>query len=189
MRFIMCNSISTILYTKLFGKYVGHDEFNNKFYESRFGASWLQRTFHRKRRWALYSNKNIGRQDGSMLSNTWFNWLHHRTDIIPENVSSAEIKNFEKSGEQNNNFFWTLLNIPNMTGTKNAYYPPHYNEMRDARWIVKGENDNKACVGDVAHAENQEVLVEGDAGGDNDNDDTTTNVIDGAYQAWKPNNR
>lgn len=95
------NSLGLKIFTLLFGKLVGKDEYNNKYYQT---WSW-KRDFGRARRWVVYN----GDPEPSKVPHKWFNWLHYQTDETPSN--------------SNNTHNWQRAHEPNLTGTRNAYFP------------------------------------------------------------------
>lgn len=94
-------NLSTWLYTKLFGRFVGSDPFGNAYYENKKP----NRSFGRKGRWVIYK----GEAEPSKVPAYWFNWLHFQTDEKPTNQSKE--------------YAWEQEHTPNLTGTKHAYYP------------------------------------------------------------------
>jgi NADH:ubiquinone oxidoreductase subunit len=95
----MC--VSTWLYTKIFGKLIGRDEFGNSYYESIFG-----RDFGRKNRWVYYK----GLAEGSKVPAEWFRWLHYQEDA---GLSLGKAVQYR----------WKKQHLPNLTGTKHSYHP------------------------------------------------------------------
>lgn len=69
-------SVLLYIYTKMFGKFIGYDEFGNRYYSN----NKRQRTTHRECRWVIY-HKNTD------PTNKWFSWLHHQSDIPPTSSS------------------------------------------------------------------------------------------------------
>ena len=63
-------TLGTRIYTFLKGKKVGIDEKGNKFYVHRK---------NNKKRWIIYN----GLMDASKVPALWHDWLHYRTDEIP----------------------------------------------------------------------------------------------------------
>ena len=61
-------TFGTFLKTLFFGKFVGKDEFGNKYYRNK-----------EDQRWVIYS-KNI---EATNITTDWFLWIHHTTDKIP----------------------------------------------------------------------------------------------------------
>ena len=53
----------------IFGKYVGSDEFGNKYYRSK-----------KDERWVVYA-KNI---EATKITSDWYLWMHHTIDKIPD---------------------------------------------------------------------------------------------------------
>ena len=62
-------TFGTFLKTLFFGKYVGKDEFGNKYYKSK-----------KDERWVIYSS-NI---EATKITSEWFMWMHHTVDKIPQ---------------------------------------------------------------------------------------------------------
>ena len=88
-------TIGTFIYTLFTGKFVGRDEFGNKYYSNSKG-----------KRWVIYAN----RVESSKIPPEWHLWIHH----LVKNKPSDEI----------NNFSWQKKYEENLTGTKRAYKPP-----------------------------------------------------------------
>ena len=61
-------TFGTFLKTLFTGKYVGHDQFGNKYYKNK-----------RNERWVIYSS-NV---EATKITTDWYLWMHHTTDIIP----------------------------------------------------------------------------------------------------------
>jgi NADH:ubiquinone oxidoreductase subunit len=87
-------TVGTFIYTFLTGKFLGKDEFGNKYYSNSKG-----------KRWVIYSN-NI---ESSKIPPEWHSWIH----FISRNPPINEEKKF----------FWQKPYQENLTGTKNAYKP------------------------------------------------------------------
>jgi len=87
-------TFGTFLKTLFFGKFVGKDEYGNKYYKNK-----------KNDRWVIYS-KNI---DASKITSDWFLWIHHTINEPP-------------IGEQKK-FSWQKKHSENLTGTKKAYKP------------------------------------------------------------------
>lgn len=103
----------------------GVDRFGNKYYEN---------TSHQegRHRWVMY-NLNQPREDvdASTVPPEWHPWLHHTTDKVPTEESTASSK-------------WIKPHQPNKTFTKNRYVPPgsiHRDNPREYRmyekWVPK----------------------------------------------------
>ena len=88
-------TLGTFLYTIFFGKFVGEDEFGNKYYQNK-----------KDNRWVVYN----GEINASKITSDWFSWMHHTTDKIPSN-------------KKENKFFWQKPHKDNKTGSKKAYKP------------------------------------------------------------------
>ncbi len=87
-------TFGTFLYTLFTGKYVGEDEFGNKYY-----------TNSKKKRWVVYNSK----VESSKIPPKWHLWIHHMTNNKP----NEDVKEFE----------WQIPHKENLTGTKNAFKP------------------------------------------------------------------
>ena len=87
-------TFGTFLKTLFFGKYVGSDEYGNKYYKSK-----------KNERWVIYS-KNI---EATKITSDWYLWIHHTIDKIPDNKEAK--------------FFWQKKHLENQTGTSNRFKP------------------------------------------------------------------
>ena len=87
-------TIGTFIYTTLYGKFVGKDEFGNKYYSSR-----------KNKRWVIYKD-NI---ESSKIPAEWHLWIH----FLTRNVPSDNIKKYP----------WQKQHQENLTGTKESYKP------------------------------------------------------------------
>lgn len=99
----------TWLYTKIFGEFVGDDEFGNRYYrvKKRIDEK-VGRTSERDRRWVVYK----GAAEPSKVPPYWHAWLHYFSDKPPR----------EKDKEKR--YKWEKGHLPNLTGTEMAYRPP-----------------------------------------------------------------
>ena len=88
-------TFGTFLKTLFFGKFVGSDQYGNKYYKSK----------NNDERWVVYSS-NI---EATKITSDWYLWIHHTIDKIPENKISK--------------FSWQKKHLENQTGTKNSYKP------------------------------------------------------------------
>jgi len=86
----------TLVTTWVSGRFVGEDEFGNRYYQNRA----------RTRRWVLYN----GLVEASCVPPDWHGWLHF-TFKEPPTVAPFKVKPWEKSY------------VPNMTGTERAHRP------------------------------------------------------------------
>lgn len=111
------NSIIIRLITFFTGIYVGHDSFGNRYYEGR-----VARRYNKKRRWVIFK----GEVEASKITPVWFNWLHYQTDVLPTVDKHKYVH------------AWRKQYLPNLTGTKHAYYPPgHILSNQDKHRSVK----------------------------------------------------
>jgi len=97
------SNIQIIIHTMLKGKYVGTDQFGNKYYKAK-----PRKGYNYERRWIIYRSE----VDASMVPPEWHGWLHNQTDNIPD-------------VENNNSHYkkWIKRHMPNMSGTEKAYVP------------------------------------------------------------------
>ena len=86
-------TFGTLLKTFFTGKFVGKDEFGNKYYRNKDDE-----------RWVIYSTEI----DASKITSSWFLWMHHTTDKIPNDK-------LEKK------YDWQKKHSENKTGTKEKY--------------------------------------------------------------------
>ena len=89
-------TVGTFIYTIFFGKFVGKDEFGNKYYENR----------KNQKRWVIYN----GEINASKITSDWYSWMHHIKDNNPID-------------KKINKHPWQKSHIENKTGTKEAYKP------------------------------------------------------------------
>ncbi len=87
-------TFGTFLKTLFSGKFVGKDEFGNKYYKNTSDE-----------RWVIYSKK----VEATRISSDWFMWMHHTTDKIP-------LLNEKK-------YTWQKKHLENKTGSKHAHKP------------------------------------------------------------------
>ena len=88
------NTFGTFLKTLLSGKYVGRDEFGNKYYKNK-----------KDERWVIYK----GDIEATKITSDWFLWIHHTVNEIPS--KSVKKYNWQKSHSQN------------LSGSNKAYKP------------------------------------------------------------------
>ena len=84
-----------------FGKYVGCDEYGNRYYKSK-----------KDERWVIYS-KNI---EATKITSDWYLWIHHTIDKIPDKKISK--------------FNWQKKHLENQTGTSNSFKPAKNNKKK-----------------------------------------------------------
>jgi len=87
-------TIGTFIYTLFTGKYVGKDQFGNKYYSN-----------SKEKRWVIYKDK----VESSRIPPEWHLWIHFL------------VKN--KPNSNANKFPWQKEYEENLTGTKRAYKP------------------------------------------------------------------
>ena len=87
-------TFDTFLKTLFFGKYVGSDEYGNKYYQSK-----------KKQRWVIYA-KNV---EATKITSEWYLWMHHTIDKIPD--------------KKDKKYSWQKKHSENLTGTKDGHKP------------------------------------------------------------------
>ncbi len=87
-------TFGTFLKTLFFGKYVGSDQYGNKYYCSK-----------KNERWVVYAN-NI---EATKITSEWYLWMHHTIDKAP---SPSE-----------NKYSWQKKHLENQTGSNNSFKP------------------------------------------------------------------
>ena len=87
-------TIGTFLKTLFLGKYVGKDEFGNKYYKS-----------NRDERWVIYANDI----EATKITSDWYLWIHHTIDNIPN--------------YKDKKYSWQKKHSENKTGTSASYKP------------------------------------------------------------------
>tara|TARA_B110000261_G_C12810590_1_gene248159 strand:+ start:155 stop:508 length:354 start_codon:yes stop_codon:yes gene_type:complete len=92
----MLNNIGTLLSTKMFGRNIGKDDFNNTYYVSRNKKI--------KKRWVIYFQNN----DASSIPPEWQAWLTYTSDELPNNNTLK--------------YKWQIAHKANLTGLSNLYY-------------------------------------------------------------------
>jgi NADH:ubiquinone oxidoreductase subunit len=106
---------STSLFTRRMGNRVGVDELGNVYFESKKPVSG------QVRRWVIYQGPN----DASRVPPAWFGWLHHQTDIVPDDLPTPKP--------------WVREPLPNLTGTGEAYRPQGALERGGVRAAATGD--------------------------------------------------
>ena len=89
-------TIGTRIYTFFYGKFVGEDEFGNKYYQN----------LKRKKRWVIYK----GEIEATKIPVEWYSWMHF-------------IKNKIEDSHKLEKYQWQKNHLSNQTGTKTAYNP------------------------------------------------------------------
>jgi len=87
-------TIGTFILTLFTGKFVGKDEFGNKYYSNSKG-----------KRWVIYQNK----VESSKIPSEWHLWIHFLRNNVPS--------------DNQNKFKWQKKHEENLTGTTRAYRP------------------------------------------------------------------
>ena len=88
-------TVGTFIYTLLKGKFVGKDQFGNKYYSNSKD----------KKRWVIYK----GTVEASKIPPEWHLWIHY----LSKNKPSESISKFS----------WQKKHEENLTGTPKAYKP------------------------------------------------------------------
>ena len=87
-------TVGTFIYTLLTGKFIGSDQFGNKYYSNSKGKRWL-----------IYKD-NI---ESSKIPPEWYLWIHYLT--------------INKPSDKINSFSWQKKHEENLTGTVRAHKP------------------------------------------------------------------
>ena len=88
-------TVGTFIYTFFLGKFIGKDQFENKYYSNKKGT----------KRWVIYKS-NI---ESTKIPPEWHLWIHFQT--------------INKPSEQKNKFSWQKEHEENLTGTKKSFKP------------------------------------------------------------------
>ena len=103
-------TVGTFIYTFFTGKFVGKDQFGNKYYFNSKG-----------KRWTIYKNE----VESSTIPAEWHMWIHFLKD--------------EKPLDSSNKFKWQKKHEENLTGTTNAYKPDGLLSSDDKKSMKKYE--------------------------------------------------
>ena len=95
-------TLGTRIYTIIFGKLIGKDEFGNKYYQSKKG-----------RRWVIYN----GEVEATKIPNEWYSWIHFTNNKIENEHNLDKYK-------------WQKPHKSNQTGSRNAYRPDKKNDIK-----------------------------------------------------------
>ena len=87
-------TLGTFLKTLFTGKYVGKDQYGNKYYKNK-----------NDERWVVYSSEI----EATKITTDWYLWMHHTIDKIPD--------------ENRKKYIWEKEHLENKTGTKDKYNP------------------------------------------------------------------
>ncbi len=99
-------TFGTRLFTIFYGKFVGQDEFGNKYYKSKKG-----------KRWVIYKNEI----EATKIPSEWYSWMHFTNNKI-ENLHEFKKYNWQKSHQSNN------------TGTDKAYHPKNNKNATEKKY-------------------------------------------------------
>jgi NADH:ubiquinone oxidoreductase subunit len=113
-------TFGTQLWTRLYGEFVGEDEFGNRYYRTRGGK--IDPTLGFERRWVIYN----GYTEPSLVPPSWHGWLHHTFDTPPT------VENYKSRP-------WEKPHRPNLTGTPGAYRPSGSTLARNRRPRATGD--------------------------------------------------
>lgn len=105
----MAATLGTKLHTWMYGKFIGRDEFGNRYFESKRASKG-----EKKRRWVIYE----GVAEASKVPPAWHGWLHYTLD-----APLSETKQHS----------WLKTHIPNLTGTTGRYLPAGHISKGGAR--------------------------------------------------------
>jgi NADH:ubiquinone oxidoreductase subunit len=98
------DTAGTLLWTWLYGEFVGADEAGNRYYRTKGGK--IDPTLGFERRWVLYN----GYAEASTVPPSWHGWLHHTVDTPPTAMAYKPQP-------------WQKPHRANLTGTPSAYRP------------------------------------------------------------------
>jgi len=109
-------NLGTKIYTWISGKFVGDDEFGNKYYCS-------SKNFEdfKAKRWVIYN----GEIEASKIPPHWHAWLHKSIDAPPIHYKHQ--------------YEWQKNHKSNMTGTPKAYHPKSNAQSKTKNSSIKKE--------------------------------------------------
>ncbi len=113
-------SLTTLLFTAMFGKKVGQDEFGNRYYCTKFFSKQVGR-YGKERRWVIFN----GKAEPSKIPPLWHGWMHYTLDTIPTGK--------EASAD------WQKPHLPNLTGTEFSYLPSGHTDSGGKRDKATGD--------------------------------------------------
>lgn len=102
LRELKHNSFFTLLMTWLKGKFVGEDQYGNRYYQERRDKPW-----RRRKRWVVFAQE----AEPTEIPPGWVGWLHKRFEH-PPSEEPLPAPNWERE------------RLPIATGTDLAYRPP-----------------------------------------------------------------
>ena len=88
-------TIGTLIKTLFTGKFVGKDDYGNKYYKNK-----------NDERWVVYSSEI----EATKITTDWYLWMHHTIDKIPSEKLEKKYK-------------WQKKHAENKTGTEEKYKP------------------------------------------------------------------
>jgi NADH:ubiquinone oxidoreductase subunit len=117
-------TITTRLYTALFGELIGTDQFGNRYFRRKGRTHGMSSAYDKRKlekRWVMYK----GMAEPSKVPPEWHGWLHYTHDTPPDKRNVPHYK-------------WMKPPQPNLTGTPGAYMPPGH--------LLKGAKRDKATA-------------------------------------------
>ena len=113
-------SFGTLLYTWLYGNFVGEDNQQSKYYCSSKNFDDLE-----AKRWVIFKNEI----ESTKVPPHWHAWLHKSIDLPPLNYTHK--------------YSWQKDHKKNMTGTNQAYYPDSHPLSKSySNDVIKSEYDS-----------------------------------------------
>ena len=106
-------TFATYIYTLINGKFIGKDEFGNKYYSNSKG-----------KRWVIY-NTEI---EATKIPPTWHSWIH--------------FKSINKPKDNEKKFEWQKDHEQNLTGTNKAHKPEGSLALNEKKNMKKYESWN-----------------------------------------------
>ena len=97
-------TFGTFLKTLFFGKYVGSDQYGNKYYKSK-----------KDERWVIYSSS----VEATKITSEWFLWIHHTINKVPD-IKDTRYK-------------WQKKHLENQSGTNNSYKPVKISKSKNKK--------------------------------------------------------
>ncbi len=89
----MQNNISILVFTKIFGTFIGLDRLNNRYYQGK--------GIYKNKRWVLYSNNKCYNSEKSgnnqIIAKEWFNWLYRKENAISSSSTVRKIPSSSKN--------------------------------------------------------------------------------------------
>jgi NADH:ubiquinone oxidoreductase subunit len=97
------SSLSFMLSLFLKGRFIGIDQFGNKYYKAK-----ARRGYNHERRWVKFKSGHV---EATEIPPEFHGWIHHQTDVFP----SFDGQSYRQA--------WQIEHTPNLTGTTLAYRP------------------------------------------------------------------